>query len=76
MSERDQKSKCITCLFIGNLFLLVSTIGKIFSKTNKMRKQTRTLERRSRFQLNRLNRDLRGLSDLVSDELTAGRRYL
>jgi len=41
-----------------------------------MRKQTRTLERKSRHRLNRLRRDLNGLATQVTEELHTGRRQL
>lgn len=55
---------------------LVETLGQIFRQTKKVRKQTRTLERRSRHQLGKLRRALTGLATQVTEELYAGRRQL
>lgn len=52
----------------------LSSIGEIFQDAQVMKKSNRNFERKSVRQLRKINRELRGLNNIVKDEMNATKK--
>jgi hypothetical protein len=65
-------SREVSLIFINSF--LVSEIGSIWSGTTKMKKANKGFERRTVKQLNKINKQLKGLGNQVNEEIQISKK--